>query len=51
MKILVSILLAILTLLLLFAVAKLAPVILVIASLVITVGALAALIHFFLFWR
>ena len=51
MKILASILLAIFALLLFFVIAKLAPVILVIASLVITVGALAALIHFFLFWR
>lgn len=51
MKVLVSILLAIFALLLFFVIAKLAPVILVIASLVITVGALAALIHFFLFWR
>lgn len=51
MKILCSILLAIFTLLLFFVVAELAPVILVIASLVITVGALAVLIHFFLFWR
>lgn len=51
MKVLVSILLAVFILLLLFVIAKFMPVILVIASLVLTVGALAALIHFFLFWR
>ena len=51
MKVLVSILLAILVMALFFVIGAFLPWLLVIIALIITCGALAALIHFFLFWR
>ena len=51
MKVLASILLAILIMALFFIIGAFLPALLVIISLIITCGALAALIHFFLFWR